>query len=160
MTYDAAAVQQTFDLVQSKVLATGYFSQVNTVEPKAAPGGPLTCAVWIDRIAPVRSSGLNSTSALVLMMCRIYSNMLQDPQDAIDPMVTEATNQVISDFSDDFELIDPQTSVATVREIDLLGAYGPGLSAQAGYITIQQVMYRVMTVTLPIIINDCWTQGA
>lgn len=160
MTYDSAAVQQTFDLVQSKILATGYFAMVNTSEPKSSPVDPLTAAVWIDRIAPVRSSGLASTSALLLIMCRIYTDMLQEPQDAIDPRVMQATNQVLSDFSGDFELIDPQTSAATVREIDLLGAYGPGLSAQAGYISISGVMYRVMTITLPIIVNDCWTQVA
>lgn len=160
MSFDAAAAQNLFDLVQSKVLATGYFSAADTAEPKAAPADELTAAIWIDRITPVRTSGLNSTSALVVFLIRIYTNMLQDPQDNIDPRVTQAASQIINDFSEDFELVDPQTSAPTVREVDLLGAYGPGLSAQAGYISISQVMYRVMTITLPIVVNDCWAQVA
>lgn len=160
MSFDAGAIQNLFDLVQSKVLATGYFSSAATAEPKAAPADDLTCAIWTDRISPVRTSGLSSTSALVVFLVRVYSNMLQDPQDAIDPRVMQAAGQILNDFSQDFELIDPQTSTPTVREVDLLGAYGPGLSAQAGYISISGVMYRVMTITLPIVVNDCWTQVA
>ena len=43
--------------------------------------------------------------------------------------------------------------------IDLLGAYGQKLSAQAGYITIDSHMYRIMTLTIPCVINDLWTQA-
>jgi hypothetical protein len=160
MAFDEAAVQQLFDLAQSKLLATNYFAAVNTSEPKSSPASDLICALWIDSIRPIRSSGLNSTTALVTLFARIYQNMLSDPQDAIDPTVTKATTTVIGAFSADFELIDPVTQQPTVREVDLLGAYSNGLMAQAGYVTIGQQLERVMTITVPVVVNDCWTQGA
>lgn len=160
MTFDSTAVQNLFDLVQSKALATGYFDAVNTVEPKAAPRNDVTCAIWINSIGPVKTSGLALTSVMVEFNARIYTNMLQDPQDMIDPNMLTATSALLNAYSDDFELIDPQTGQPTVREIDLLGAYGPGLSAQAGYISISGQLNRVMTVTIPVVINDAYAQVA
>lgn len=158
MSFDEAAVQMLFDLIQSKALATGYLDAVNTVEPKAPPGNDVTCAIWADTLRPIRTSGLAATSILVTFNVRLYSNMLQDPQDRIDPNMMTATCALLNAFSNDFELADPQTGQATVREVDLLGAYGPGLSFQAGYITVSGQLNRVMTIMLPIIINDAFAQ--
>ena len=53
--------------------------------------------------------------------------------------------------------------------VDLLGAYGEGLRAEAGYITIGgggqgegsgARMFRVMNVFVPVVLDDCWTVGA
>jgi hypothetical protein len=160
MAFDEAAVQNLFDLIQSKVLATAYFQAVNTSEPKASPGNDIICAIWIQSIGPARGqSGLSATSGLVIFNVRIYSNMFQEPQDAIDPSVLKATTTLLGIFSEDFELIDPQTEEPTVREVDLLGAVSSGLGAQAGYLSIGGQLQRVMTISLPVIINDCWTQS-
>lgn len=160
MAFDEAAVQNLFDLVQSKALATGYFQSVNTAEPKSAPSSDLTCAIWIDSIRPLTSSGLNSTTGLVTFNARIYQNMLMEPQDAIDPQVAKATTVLLGVYSQDFELIDPQTTQSTVREVDLLGAFSSGLMAQAGYLNVGGQMNRIMTITIPVVVNDCWTHSA
>lgn len=160
MSFDMTAVQNLFDLVQSKALATGYFDSVNTVEPKASPGNDVVCAIWINSVQPVRSSGQSLTSVLVVFNARIYSNMLQDPQETIDPNMTTAACALMDAYSGDFELIDPQTGQPTVREVDLLGAYGPGLSFQAGYLNLNGQMNRIVTVILPIVINDAFAQVA
>ena len=44
--------------------------------------------------------------------------------------------------------------------MDLLGQVSNGLEANAGYLTQDQRMYRVMVVTLPVIINDLWSEVA
>ncbi len=160
MSFDSDAVQKLFDLAQSKALATGYFDAVNTVEPKAPPGNDVTCALWVNSIQPVRTSGLALTSILVILNARIYSNMLQDPQDSIDPNMLTAACALFNAYSNDFELIDPQTGLPTVREVDLLGAYGPGLSMQAGYLTVSGQLNRIMTVTIPVVVNDAFSQVA
>lgn len=159
MAFDEAAVQNLFDLVQSKASGSGYFSAVNTVEPKSSLADGLVCAIWIQDIRPIRASGLNSTTALVTFNARIYQNMLSDPQDAIDPDVLKATTTLIGLYSNDFELIDPQTHLPTVREIDLLGAFSSGLMATAGYLNVAGQMNRVMTISIPVVVNDCWTQS-
>jgi hypothetical protein len=63
-----------------------------------------------------------------------------------------AMTGLIGAYSADFTL------GGSVRNIDLLGEYGEKLGAQAGYITIGGVMYRIMTLTIPCIVNDMWEQ--
>lgn len=140
--------------VESHALASGYLERVNTHEPKNAPGTGLTAAVWVDRIGPVPAgSGLTATTGVLALMVRIYADMLQEPQDAIDPNVIAAVDHLLGAYSGDFEL------GGKVRNVDLLGQAGTPMSAQAGYINIDHKLYRVMTITLPIIVNDLWSQN-
>jgi hypothetical protein len=99
-------------------------------------------------------SGLAVSSARVVLNVRIYTSMLQEPQDAIDPAVADAVDALFTAYGGDFEL------GGAVEAVDLLGMAGPGLSAQAGYLTIADKIYRVMTITLPLLVNDVWTQTA
>ena len=148
--------QDLVDRVASHAKATGLFDRVNKHEPKNKPGRGLTCAIWVDRIESGRGrSGLASTTARVVLNCRIYTNMLQNPQDAIDPSVMRATDVMFEAFSGDFTLGDDD------RWIDLLGAtQGHPLFSQSGYINIDTMTYRVMTITVPIIVENAWTQAA
>ena len=143
------------DAAVSHALTTGLFEKVNGHEPKSAPGSGLTAAVWAQSIGPVQSSGLSSSSGRVELNVRIYTNMLSEPQDAIDPRMIAATSTLLSQYSGDFDL-----GVTGVRNVDLLGLAGVPLSAQAGYLNQDGKLYRVMTLTLPVIVNDVWDQAA
>jgi hypothetical protein len=57
-------------------------------------------------------------------------------------------------YSGDFEL------GGNVRNVDLLGQASEGLTAQAGYLEQDGKLYRVMTINLPLIVNDVWNQVA
>lgn len=147
----------TSDLIarlESHALALGIFQSVNGHEPKNAPGAGLNAALWVQSIEPIRSSGLDSTSVRIEFSLRIYQNMLKDPQDSIDPALIDAVDVLFGQYSGDFDL------AQTVRQIDLLGTYGNALSAQAGYISQDSKLYRVMTITLPVIVNDTWEQDS
>ncbi len=148
-----AGVQDIFDRVVSHALKQGRFERVNQHEPKNAPGKGLTCAVWVDYIGPALSSGLAVTSALLVLMVRVYSAFMQEPVDSIDPNAVSAVSALMGAYSGDFDL------GQTIRAIDLLGMTGRTLSAQAGYIEIDRKIYRVMTIQMPIIINDAWAQA-
>ena len=87
-------------------------------------------------------------------MTRIYLPMIQEPQDKIDPTIVAAVDTLLEDFSGDFTL------GGNARNIDLLGQTGEALSARAGYITIDQTVFRSMDITIPIIVNDVFTQAA
>ncbi len=153
MSFDDAAVNALMSACESIALKTGKFRTVNTHEPKAAPGSGLRCAIWVQSIEPIAAaSGLASTSGYLVLFARIYGNMLQKPEDEIDPRMTSAAAALVGGFSGDFTL------GGTVRNIDLLGEYGQRLAAQAGYVTIGGSMYRQMTVTVPAIVNDMWDQ--
>lgn len=148
--------QDLIDRLASHAMASGYFDRVNQHEPKSKPGRGLTCAIWIDRIEPAsRRSGLTATDARVVFNVRVYTNMLQQPQDAIDPQVMIATDALFEAYSGDFSLGSDD------KFIDLLGmTQGHPLFSQSGYINIDNVVMRVMTITVPVIIENAWPQAA
>lgn len=149
--FDPVAVQ---DIIVSHAKRLGVFDRVHAHEPKSAPLKGYTCAIWADHIEPVRSSGLDTTTIRVNYSIRVYGNMTKEPQDAIDREILSAVSKLMAAYSGDFTL------ESTARHIDLLGAYGPALSAQAGYLNQDNRLYRVMTINLPIIFDDVFEQEA
>lgn len=155
MSFDDAAVRGLFTQALSHALTLGLFENVNTHEPKSAPGNGLWCAIWVQRIRPQGSaSGLSATSGVVDLMARIGASFIKQPEDGIDPNILTAASVLMKEYSGNFTL------GGTVRNVDLLGQTGAALSAQAGYLQLGQRTYRVMDVSIPVIINDLWTQGA
>lgn len=143
------------DGVVSHALATGRFERVNQHEPKSAPGTGLSCAVWVQSVGPaLAASGLQATTGLVVFNVRLYTPMLGEPQDAIDPEIIATVDELFTAYSGDFEL------GGSVRCIDLLGQAGTPMRAEAGYLSQDNRLYRVMTITLPVLVNDCWEQSA
>lgn len=153
MALDQAAVNAIFNAVVSHALATGLFERVNQHEPKSAPGTGLTSAIWVDAI-DTAPSGLAATSALLVLNNRLYTNMLAEPQDLIDPNLLTATSTLFAAYAGDFEL------GGNVRAVDLRGMSGTRLAARAGYIPQDNRLFRAYTITLPLIINDAWDEAA
>lgn len=152
MTFDPVPI---LNAVVSHAGRLGFFERINGHEPVSAPGSGLTAAVWADSINPVAAaSGLAATSARVVFMVRIYSSAIQQPLDAIDPAILAAAGALMDAYSGDFDL------GGTVRNVDLLGGMGIALAAQAGYVNQDGKLMRVMTITLPVIVNDVFTQAA
>jgi hypothetical protein len=151
-TFNRAAVLALFEALEDQALALGDFARVNRHEPKSAPGRDLSCSIWVDNIAPVKSSGLSAVSGRVTFTARVYNPMLSEPQDDIDPAILAATCDLMAAYSGGFTLD------GTVRDIDLLGADGPALAAQAGYIQQDNRLFRTMDTTIPIVINDMWLE--
>jgi hypothetical protein len=46
-----------------------------------------------------------------------------------------------------------------VECVDLLGMTGQRLEARAGYLEQDRKIYRVMTITLPVIVAEAWEQA-
>lgn len=143
-------------VIQSHAAESGYFDQVLLHEPKSAPTTDgLTAAVWVERVGPApRNSGLKFTSALLTFSVRVYGSMLSEPQDDIDMNMVEAVDALLSAYSGDFQL------GGESRQIDLLGQTGTMLECRAGYLGIDNKIFRVMDITLPVIVDDVWAQEA
>lgn len=151
MSLSTAAI---LDAVISHAKATGRFERALTHEPKSAPGNGLSVAVWVQNLRPIPGgSGLASTSARLQLSVRLYTNMLADPQDKIDTRLLDAADALMAAYTGDFEL------GGLIRNVDLLGEHGDPLSADAGYLEQDRKLYRVMVITLPLIINDLWSQA-
>lgn len=146
---------QLIDAVVTHASASGKFERVNKHEPKNYPGSGLTCAVFVSKIRPhMGNTGLKKTSAMIRLCARMYSNMLQEPQDSIDPDLTAAAFELFRRLTLDFTL------GGLCQSIDLLGRSGFTLEAESGYIEIDKVLCRAIDMFIPIILNDTWQQGA
>ncbi len=140
-----------FSKMASGMAASGLFVATIQHEPKAAPSpSGVTGAVWSAGIVPASESGMTSMSIVLTFQCRIYSSMMAEPQDGIDPAVLAATDAFIAYLCSDFDLCD------TVRMIDFYGNASEGLRTQSGYLTQDKMVFRVMDVFVPIIINDAY----
>lgn len=146
--------QGILNALVSDAETTGLFDQINTHEPKSAPRKGLTMAIWLDRLLPyATASGLAATSALLIYNARLFTSMTKFPQDAIDPDMITAVDTLMTKYSGDFTLDD------TIRNVDLLGESGFALEAQAGYVEQDNKVFRVVTLQVPLIVNDAWTQA-
>jgi hypothetical protein len=96
---------------------------------------------------------LNATSALILFTIRLQMGMLTEPQDDIDITLMRAADEVFALVSGDFTLGDE------IDHVDLLGAGGQPLEAEAGYIEHSKTLYRIVDIAVPVVIGDAWTQA-
>lgn len=154
-----AWIDPIFDAVVSDAQSSGYFDKVNMHEPKAKPGYGLTAAIWVQSIEAVGAiSGLKTSCARIVFMLRIYTNMLMEPQDMIDPMMLKAVSNLMRRYHDDYDF------EGAIRNVDLLGQTGDPLKAEFGYIAFgprdAEVMYRACTLTIPCLVNDVWPQNS
>lgn len=139
--------------IVSLLLKTGLFKSVNTVEPKAPPADGVTAAIYFANLKPVGAvSGLDSGSALLELTCRIYTNLLQTPADATDPKVIQVTSAVIKLFFGDLDLD------GTVRNVDVFGEQSGGLTARAGHVDVGGTLFRCVDISVPLLINDMYTE--
>ncbi|WNI19171.1 hypothetical protein [Actinacidiphila sp. ITFR-21] len=152
----ALNVRTLSDALQSHALASGWFDAVNGQEPKSPPSQGLSCAVWPQRLRPATGgSGLASTSVRLAFTVRLYMGITHEPGDEIDPYMLDACDDLMGAYSGDFTLD------GAVMEIDLLGTYGDPLGLEAGYQRIESgTEYRVIDITVPLIVSDLWDQEA
>jgi hypothetical protein len=146
-----------FDLVASHCATTGYFDRVSGHEPKNAPGNGMTAAVWLGTLQPdPELSGLATTTPRLALSIRLYSPMLAEPQDGIDPGLIGAAHAVMANISGDYTL------GGLVRNVDLLGMSATGgMGGEAGYLNQDGKLYRVVVITVPMILldSDAWSQS-
>lgn len=149
---DSAAI---FAAVQSHALATGLFDAVNTHPAMNPPGNQIVASITLGQIRGTGNiSGLAATSGVVTLMERIYRTVATEPQDLIDIDLLTVVDKLFVAYSGDFEL------GGLIRNVDLLGQTGTALSAQPGWLQWPDGgTYRTVDITLPLIVNDLWTQA-
>jgi hypothetical protein len=147
-------VEDILNAVVSHAASLGHFDKVNQHEPKNAPGNGFTAAVWLQAIDPAPTvSSIVATSARLAWNIRLYQNFIAKPEDLIDIRMLRAACDLIQAYHEDFTL------GGLVRNVDLLGEVGIPLSGKAGYLPMDNKLYRTIDVTVPLIVNDVWIQG-
>jgi hypothetical protein len=75
--------------------------------------------------------------------------------DNVDLQLAAAADDLMRAYTGDFTL------GSQVANVDLLGESGTRLEGRAGYLQPSDgQVYRVFTITLPIVVNDLWDQAA
>jgi hypothetical protein len=140
--------------LESLAKTLGVFDRVNLHEPVSAPSTGITCAIWNQAGNPVpRRTGGNSTTFRFLYLIRLFHVLRIENPDVVDERMIDATSQIMTALSGDFDLGQAEW------EIDLLGAYGEPLSYQAGFIEYEDgPNFRAITITVPLIVNDVFSQ--
>jgi hypothetical protein len=149
----ALAITDILDAVQSHAARSGLFDRaVGGHEPPNPPGNGLSCAIWPGRVHAIRGSGLATTSSLLALSVRLYSPVTQEPQDDIDPHLVTAVDVLCTAYCADFTLD------GLVRKVDILGEFGTSLDARDGWLEQADAIFRVYTITLPLVVDDLWPQ--
>jgi len=147
------AFRDARDRLTSLALSTGYFEATAQHEPKNAPGRGLTLFVWLARVTPIQSSGLNSTSVRMDINVQLRCSMTREPQDDIDVDLLEAGDAMCAAINGDLRL------GGSIRSVDVFGQHGVGMDALTGYIDQDGHKFRVLDITVPCLVNDAWTQA-
>lgn len=142
------------DALVSQCLALGVFDRVNDHEPQGAPpGSGVTAAVWLDQAQPAQAaSGLASVSMRVSFQVRIYIPTPVSLYGAIEQGILDAASKTYNAFAGGFTL------GGKVRNVDMFGETGPGMTGAAGFVEVDGRVFRAFTITIPVIINDLYDE--
>ncbi len=146
-------IEAILDALVSHAASTGQFESVNEHEPKNSPGNGITAAVWVNSYRPIPgASGLGQTSGVLEFTMRLYQSFLAEPEDQIDVSMVRAADDLIGRYHGDFQLD------GLIRNLDVLGQFGNGLTFDSGYLTIANKNYRIIDIHIPAVVNDLWVQ--
>lgn len=151
MGLDTGAVLTQF---QGHATGLGIFEQVLLHEPKSAPSNGFTLAIWVDRVRPYPlGSGLASVTMTLVTNFRLYVPFIVQPEDAIDTMLYRLADQLLEGLAGGFEL------GGSVRNVDLFGESGFPFEGVYGYLTQDGTVFRVLELSVPVIVNDAYTEA-
>lgn len=132
-------------------LASGLFVKVSKYEPRGQPGNRVTLSLISGPLRPITSSGLNNASLRWQIDGRVYMPMNTEPAGDLDVVLTAAAAKYMEALCGQFTL------GGLIRCIDVFGSDGEPLSATPGYIDHNDKLYRVITLEIPLLINEQWT---
>lgn len=147
-----------FNAVLSHAAQTGLFETVRGFDSMSAMTNGVHFEAWCGPITPVRASGLNMTSARVVIMARIEIPLDRQPRDTIETDLLYAADRMMAEYTGNFQLALGTAPMTNIREVDLFGEFGVALEGKPGYVTQDNHVSRVFDITLPIICNDIWLQ--
>ncbi|HEV2375861.1 MAG TPA: hypothetical protein VGS19_27300 [Streptosporangiaceae bacterium] len=150
MTFDKAAATALISAVKSHAESLALFGRkVITHAPLSTPGEGLSCYIELGPVVPTVSSGLAAVSIEVTLSVHILASLNQKPLDAVEAQVLGATSVLLNAYAGAFTL------GGLVREVDIFG----GMKAEPGYLLFEGKPFRIVTITLPMTVNDAWQEA-
>jgi hypothetical protein len=153
------AVELQVDAIMAKVVSVveslAVVETVNGGDNIHVVGAGLRASVSPERIAsPPGSSGLDSASVVLTVRVRLFDRVFPTPVDEFSTDLLKAIGKVCGAYLGGFTL------GGLVRDIDLHGRHGQAMTVQAGYMDVPDGTCRVMTLLLPLVIDNAWEEVA
>jgi hypothetical protein len=149
---DGTTLTSIQDGLVSHSQALGVFDTVEDHAPATVPGAGIWCIWEVTVPFAHASSGLASTSAVLTWVATILAPLTTEPGGDIERDVLRAADALIRSLIGDFDL------GGLVRYVDVRGSEGTPLRADAGYASVNGVRLRVVTVVVPLIVNDLYDE--
>jgi hypothetical protein len=151
-------IQSTLDAIASHIARTGYVAEARIGEPSSPPDAidRLHAAIYMAS-ATVVDLTLSTTIEQHVVTVRLYRRAAfgqGDDAGAVEKEMALAVSQVVSNLIGEFDL------GATMRNIDVGGQYGQGIQSEFGYVSIGNTMFRIVDITVPLIVDGSATQAA
>ena len=144
-------IRDTLKLIESYAAGTGYFKGGTIIgQPKAPPEG-LTASIYMVAVRNGRLYVNGGTGEVHIVRIEMYRNAMHDPEEDIEMELAQVAQQVKADLLGDYDL------GATINHIDTNGIYGVTMDTEWGFKDINNVMFRVATMILPLVIDDSAT---
>lgn len=151
------AMAQVLPMVRGIPKKLGAFDIVDGHEPLNAPGRGLHVFSWAGPARFVGAASSVASAALVLnFSVRIQTLAIAakgQSNNDIDRSILRATGVLFDAYIKHFRMTD-HTGTALVRNIDIFGAYSPGLIMTPGYLNSDGTLFRVGVINLPLVLND------
>lgn len=130
------------------------FVDVLDYESRATVPDGILAAVYFNALRPAPAdSGLSATSGVLVLNARLYVSTVRQPYGTVERSIVKAAQQLIAAITASYTL------GGNVRNVDLLGAGGVPLAAEGAYVpSLDGKLMRVITITVPSIVNDAWGQ--
>lgn len=139
----------TLDRIVTYLQGDGGVRLAQTGEPKSPPvtSNSLFASV-IMRSTSVVLVTLNGTIESHTIQIRLYRDMLAEPQKSIEVDLATAAQRIQADLAGEYDL------GGGIRNVDVGGEHGQALRTDWGYVTIDQRMYRIVDITVALIVDD------
>ena len=144
--------QAVMERVKSFLAASGRCSAGAGVgEPKSPPatGAGLYGAVMLGS-GGLTETSLATASGRISLIVRLYRDAINEPLDQTEFLIGQTVFELIEDFMGDFDFGD--ASVRNVLPLEVQWA--------PGYQDIGNIKYRLVDITVPLLINDVATTTA
>jgi hypothetical protein len=135
------------------VKALGGIERVQEFDPTNAPGKGITACLVAMTGDPRSPTGLASSSLRLIWTVRFLMPPSQ-PLGSVDPKLLGKAGNLITRLAADLTL------GGLARVIDLRGMAGQSVEWRFGWVEIGGTLYRLLDVTVPLIINDVFPEAA
>tara|TARA_R110000751_G_scaffold260263_2_gene359590 strand:- start:212 stop:685 length:474 start_codon:yes stop_codon:yes gene_type:complete len=147
-------IGNTLHAIETYILKLGLFQAVIIGEPKSPPGQGFYAAIWMQSVAISMIYAGGDTRESHVVTLRVYRDMLaenSEPALNLESEMASLLSKLMESLLGDTDL------ESTVMSIDAAGMDGSPMSAAFGYVDIGGTMYRIVDISIPMIVNGSST---